>query len=81
MLVTVIANRRWFVLSPSQYRLAWVGQPIDLVFDGAGWGLTDGKITIAVPDTYTGATALHKRLNALDCHGGAFRLEDVARLL
>jgi hypothetical protein len=60
MPVTVIANRRWFVLSPSQYRLARPGKPIDLVFDGAGWHLTDGKTTIAVPDTYTGAMMLHK---------------------
>ena len=40
-----------------------------MVFDGAGWHLTDGKTTIAVPDTYTGAMMLHKRLNALDCRG------------
>ena len=50
MLVTVIGNRRWFVLSPSLYRLAWPGKPIAMVFDGAGWHLTDGKTTIAVPD-------------------------------
>lgn len=65
MLVTVIANRRWFVLSPSRYRLARPGKPIEMVFDGAGWHLTDGKTTIAVPDTYIGAMMLHKRLNAL----------------
>jgi hypothetical protein len=65
MLVSVIANRRWFVLSPSRYRLARPGKPIEMVFDGAGWHLTDGKTTIAVPDTYTGAMMLHKRLIAL----------------
>jgi hypothetical protein len=67
MPVTVIANRRWFVLSPSRYRLARLGNPIDLVFDGARWHLTDGKTTIAAPNTYTGAMMLHKRLNALAC--------------
>jgi hypothetical protein len=67
MLVTVIGNRRWFVLSPSRYRLAWTGKPIDMVFDGAGWHLTDGKTAIAVPDIYTAAMMLHKRLNALAC--------------
>jgi hypothetical protein len=83
MLVTVIGNRRWFVISPSRYQLVWPGKPIDLVFDGAGWHLTDGKTTIAVPDIYTAAMVLHKRLNALDCHGGDpdFKLEDLTRLL
>ena len=65
MPVTVIANRRWFLLSPSRYRLDRPGIPIDLVFDGTNWRLTDGKTTIAVPDTYTGAMMLHKRLIAL----------------
>jgi hypothetical protein len=82
MLVTVIANRRWTVISPFRYRLVRPGRParlpIDLVFDGAGWHLTDGKTTIAVPDTYTGAMMLHKRLNALACRDrddGDFTLE------
>jgi hypothetical protein len=65
-MITVLANRRWSVISPSRYRLVRPGKPIDLVFDGADWHLTDGKTTIAVPDTYTGAMMLHKRLNALD---------------
>jgi len=70
MLVTMIGNRRWFVHSPSLYRLAWPGKPIAMVFAGAGWHLTDGKTTIAVPDIHTAAMMLHKRLNELDCHGG-----------
>ena len=84
MLVTVLAIRRWFVLSPSRYRLAWPGIPVDLAFDGAGWHLTDGKTTIAVPDTYTGAMMLHKRLNALACRDrddGDFTLEHLTRPL
>ena len=81
MLVTVIGNRRWFVLSPSRYQLVWPGKPIDLVFDGVEWHLTDGKMAIAVPDIHTAAMMLHKRLNALDCHGGDFKLEDLTRLL
>jgi hypothetical protein len=66
MLITVIGNRHWFVLSPSRYRLAWPGKQIDLVFDGAAWHLTDGNTVVPVPDAYTGAMMLHKRLNALD---------------
>jgi hypothetical protein len=85
MLVTVLANRRWFVISPSRYRLVRPGKPIDLVFDGAGWHLTDGKTTIAVPDIYTAAMMLHKRLNALgdpdDLDDPAFILEPLTRLL
>jgi hypothetical protein len=78
MLVTEIANLRWSVISPSRYRMVRPGGPIDLVFDGAGWHLTDGKTTIAMPDTYTGAMMLHKRLNALACRDrddGDFTLE------
>lgn len=67
MPVTTIANRRWFVLSPSRYRLIRPGKPFELVFDGARWHLTDGKTTKAVPDTYTGAMIVHKGLNALAC--------------
>jgi hypothetical protein len=83
MRVTEIANRRWFVLSPSRYRLVRPGKPIDLVFDGAGWHLTDGKTTIAVPDTYTGAMMVHKSLNALACRDceDDFTLEHVTRHL
>ena len=66
MKIITLANRRWAVISPSRYRLVRSGKPIDLVFDGADWHLTDGKTTIAVPDTNTGAMMVHKRLNALD---------------
>jgi hypothetical protein len=48
------------------------------MFDGENWHLTDGKTTIEVPDTYTGAMMLHKRLNALACRDrddGDFTLE------
>lgn len=78
--VFVLANRRWFVHSPSRYRLVRPGLAISLVFAGSGWHLTDGKTTIAVPDAYTGAMMLHKTLNAHDCHGGDpddFTLEQV----
>jgi hypothetical protein len=43
-----------------------------------------GKTTIAVPDTYTGAMMLHKRLNALACRDrddGDFTLEHLTRPL
>ncbi len=83
-LVTVLANRRWSVISPFRYRLLRPGNPIDLVFEGENWHLTDGKTTIAVPDTYTGAMMIHKRLNALACRDrddGDFTLEHLTRPL
>jgi hypothetical protein len=74
MPVTVIANRRWFVLSPSAYRLVHPHLEISLVFADNGWHLTDGKTAVAVPNTYAGAMMLHKSLNA---HPDDFTLEHV----
>lgn len=81
MPVTMLANRRWLVISPSCYRLVRPGLAISLVFADTGWHLTDGKTTIAVPDAYTGAMMVHKSLNALGPDEADFTLEHVTRHL
>lgn len=67
MKVVVLANLRWHVLGPSQYRLACPSttHSVELVYLGvvAGWFLTDGNHHIPVPDRDTGAMMLAKQLN------------------
>lgn len=63
MKVVVLANNRFLVLSPSWYRLAREGTPVDLIFNGDKWWLTNGEHSVIVPDRDTGAMMLAKALN------------------
>lgn len=65
MQVVVLANLRWYCLSPSLYRLACpaLDYPIHLAFNGEVWFLADDKRTVVVPDRETGAMLLAKQLN------------------
>ena len=70
MKVVVLANLRWYVLCPSWYRLVREGTPVDLVYNGDHWFLTNGETDVVVPDRDTGAMMLAKQLNK-QAAGGA----------
>ena len=63
MKVVVLANLRFIVICPSWYRLARDGTPVDLLFNGDHWYLTNGEHSTIVPDRDTGAMLLAKALN------------------
>jgi hypothetical protein len=69
--VVVLANLRWVVYCPSWYRLASEHTPpVDLLYNGLDWYLTNGENTVVVPDRDTGAMMLAKKLNEIAARGG-----------
>ena len=63
MKVVVLGNLRWQCQCPSWYRLVHAGPPVDLLYNGDRWYLTDGRRDVIVPDRDTGAMMLAKALN------------------
>ena len=66
MKVVVLANLRWYCQCPSWFRLVSDSeQPVDLIYNGDHWYLTNGEVDCVVPDRDTGAMLLAKKLNEI----------------
>lgn len=71
MKVVVLANMRFLCYCPSLFRLHWGDATVDLIFNGEGWFLTNGVITVPVRDRDTGARLLAEQLGAQATGRGA----------
>jgi hypothetical protein len=72
MITVVIGNLRWYVCSPSLYKLVHPGDyEIHLGFNGEVWYLAGNGHVVTVPDRETGAMLLAKQLNKQAADRGA----------